>query len=163
MLCPATSCWLHIMAEPGTVITAWCAGELLVGGEAAGKLVRLVEPLSFWGGVDELTGIIIDGHHPQVGTELAGTALMMGATRGSSSSTSTLLECIRRRTAPALLLLTEPDPILVVAAVVAWEIYGRGPSVVLLSKAPDVARVTSVRLDRDGNIYVENRTKGVTP
>ena len=151
------------MADSGTLTGPWCTGELLVGGAATGTLVTLAEPLSFWGGVDEETGDIIDGHHPQVGTSLRGTALMTGATRGSSSSTSTLLECIRRGTAPALLLLTEADPILVIAAVVAWEIYGRGPSVVLLSKAPDVARVTSVRLDRDGNIYVENRTKGVTP
>ena len=141
----------------------WATGELLVGGEAAGHLVGLVEPVSFWGGVDDETGRIIDAHHPQVGTSLVGSALLMGATKGSSSSTSTLLECIRRRTAPELLLLTDSDPILVVAAVVAWEMYGRGPSVVLLAETPDVTGVDRVTVDADGRLTVEPalRTVGV--
>jgi uncharacterized protein len=151
------------MADPGALVVPWCTGDLLVGGEAAGELVKLAEPLSFWGGVDEETGIIIDRHHPQVGTTLAGTALLMGATRGSSSSTSTLLECIRRGTAPALLLLTEPDPILVIGAVVAWEIYGRGPSVVLLSSVLDVKQGLLVRVRRDGGIDIDNEPKGIAP
>lgn len=147
------------MAETRTEARPWCAGELLVGGEASGDLVALVEPLSFWGGVDDETGRIIDGHHPQAGTSLAGAALLMGATRGSSSSTSTLLECIRRRTAPAMLLLTDPDPILVVAAVVAWEMYDRGPSVVLLVEAPDTEDVSWVQVDPEGRLYAATGTR----
>lgn len=74
----------------------------------------------------------------------------MGATKGSSSSTSTLLECIRRDTAPALLLLTEPDPILVVGAAVGRELYSRGPSVVLLDAAFIWFGRGRVRLDSSG-------------
>jgi predicted aconitase with swiveling domain len=133
--------------------TLLCSGRLIVGGEASGPLVALQEPVSFWGGVDDDTGEIIDGHHPQRGVSLAGSALLMGATRGSSSSSSTFLECIRRGTAPAVLLLTETDPLLVVAVAAAWEIYGRGPSVVVLSEPPDVVGVTSIRLDATGCVY----------
>jgi uncharacterized protein len=138
------------MAESG-----WCQGELIVGGPASGPLLALREPLSFWGGVDDETGLIIDGHHPQCGTSLTGTALLMGATRGSSSSTSTLLESIRRGTAPNMLLLTDTDPILSIAAVVAWELYGRGPSVVLLSETPATSGVGRVRVDGDGRMFAE--------
>ncbi|MEO6511749.1 MAG: DUF126 domain-containing protein [Nocardioides sp.] len=130
----------------------WCAGELLLGGEASGPLVALGEPVSFWGGVDDETGAIIDRHHPQLGTVLAGTVLLMGATRGSSSSTSTLLECIRRETSPAVLLLTDTDPMLVIAVAAAWEMYGHGPSVVLLSEKPDPDGVGHVRVDLDGRV-----------
>ena len=151
------------MVESAVLTTPWCSGELLVGGPANGELVALVEPLSFWGGVDDESGRIIDRHHPQFGTGLAGTALLMGATRGSSSSTSTLLECIRRGTAPALLLLTDTDPILVIAAVVAWELYGRGPSVVLLSVTPDITGVTAVRADYDGSLYGRRAESAVAP
>ena len=136
--------------------TTWPQGELIVGGPASGPLVALVEPLSFWGGVDDETGLIVDGHHPQCGTSLVGTALLMGATRGSSSSTSTLLECIRVGTAPNLLLLTDTDPILSIAAVVAWELYGYGPSVVLLSELPDTAGVTTVSADGTGRFVVRS-------
>lgn len=137
------------MADPDV----WCQGELIVGGEASGGLIVLAEPVSFWGGVDEETGLIVDTHHCQLGTALAGSALLMGATRGSSSSTSTFLECVRRGTAPAILLLTVADPMLVIAAAVAFEIYGHGTSVVLLSEVPDTAGVESVRVDASGRLY----------
>ena len=125
------------------------AGTVLVGGAAEGDVVVLRRPLSWWGGVDE-DGMIIDPHHPQAGTPLDGTAVVMGATKGSSSSTSTLLECIRLGTAPALLLLTDPDPILVVGAAVGRELYGRGPSVFLLDATFSWSGRGRARLDPSG-------------
>jgi uncharacterized protein len=131
----------------------WCTGDPVVAGEAVGPLLVLQEPVSFWGGVDDHTGEIVDGHHPQRGVSLASTVLLMGATRGSSSSTSTFLECVRRNTAPAVLLLTDTDPILVVAAAAAREIYGRGTSVVVLDEVPDVTGIEKVRVDAQGDVY----------
>jgi len=148
------------MAETNTVRdtsmqdTLWCSGDPVVAGAASGRLLVLQEPVSFWGGVDEETGEIIDAHHPQLGQSLTGTALLTGATRGSSSSSSTFLECVRRGTAPAILLLTDTDPILVVAAAAAREIYGRGTSVVVLDEGPDVHGVGHVRVDDNGNVYL---------
>jgi predicted aconitase with swiveling domain len=77
----------------------------------------------------------------------------MGAVRGSSSSSSTLLECIRLGTAPALLLLTERDTILAVGVAAAWEIYGRGPSVVVLPGSLDARDGDRIRADQQGRIY----------
>jgi uncharacterized protein len=132
-------------------------GELILGPATSGPLLRLAEPVSFWGGVDEKTGRIIDQHHPQLGICLAGTALLMGAARGSSSSSSTLLECVRLGTAPAILLLTERDTILAVGVAAAWEIYGRGPSVVMLPRPPDARDGEHVRVDEQGRIYAAGR------
>ena len=131
----------------------WCTGDPVVAGEAHGPLLVLQEPVSFWGGVDDETGQIIDSHHPQFGQCLAGVALLMGATRGSSSSTSTFLECVRQGTAPAVLLLTDTDPILVVAAAAAREIYGHGTTVVVLREPPQPNGVTAVRVDNNGNVF----------
>jgi predicted aconitase with swiveling domain len=96
----------------------------LVPGEARGEAVVLDEPLSFWGGVDPATGEIIDRHHPQVGTGIAGKILVMPSGRGSSSSSSVLTEAIRSGTAPAGIVLREPDRIVVLGALVAAELYG---------------------------------------
>jgi predicted aconitase with swiveling domain len=134
------------------------AGELILGPAASGPLLRLTEPVSFWGGVDEKTGRIIDQHHPQFGVCMAGTALLMGAARGSSSSSSTLLECVRLGTAPAMLLLTERDTILPVGVAAAWEIYGDGPSVVLLAGPLDAHDGERIRVDQLGRIY---RSSGI--
>jgi hypothetical protein len=56
-------------------------------------------------------------------------------------------------------LLTDPDPILVVAAAAAREIYGHGTSVVLLAEFPDVKGVQAVRVDEAGNVYRVNVRK----
>lgn len=127
-------------------------GELILGPATSGPLLRLAEPVSFWGGVDEKTGRVIDPHHPQHGVCLTGTALLMGAARGSSSSSSTLLECVRLGTAPALLLLTERDTILAVGVAAAWEIYGRGPSVVMLPGPLDARDGERIQVDGQGRI-----------
>ncbi|HLA92113.1 MAG TPA: DUF126 domain-containing protein, partial [Actinomycetota bacterium] len=73
----------------------------LVAGEATGEVLVLEEPLSFWGGIDPATGVVIDVHHPQRGANVAGTILVMPGGRGSSSSSSVLAEAIRAGTAPA--------------------------------------------------------------
>jgi hypothetical protein len=57
----------------------------------------------------------------------------MPASRGSSSSSSVLAEQVRAGCAPAALLLTEPDAIVVLGIMVAAELYGRDVPVVLLS------------------------------
>jgi predicted aconitase with swiveling domain len=99
-------------------------GRTLVRGEARGPALVLSEPLSFWGGLDPATGAIIDVHHPQRGAVVTGTVLVMPGGRGSSSSPSVLAEAIRARTAPAAIVLTEPDPLIALGAIVARELYG---------------------------------------
>lgn len=126
--------------------------EVLFGAPAEGPALRLAEPLSFWGGVEPATGRIVDRNHPQQGISVGGTALIMGATRGSSSSSSTLLECVRLGTAPAVLLLTERDPLLVVGVAAAWEVYDRGPAVVLLSRRLAVPEGVCLSVRTDGTV-----------
>jgi hypothetical protein len=103
----------------------------LVPGEATGEVLALAEPLSFWGGIDPATGEVIDVHHPQRGANVAGRILAMPGGRGSSSSSSVLAEAIRAGTAPAAIVLAEPDPILALGAIVARELYGTAVPVVV--------------------------------
>jgi predicted aconitase with swiveling domain len=98
--------------------------ESLVAGAASGRAVVLEEPLSLWGGLDPATGVIIDAHHPQHGVYVGQTILVMPSGRGSSSSSSVLVEAVRRRTNPLALLLFEADEILILAAIVAKVLYG---------------------------------------
>ena len=94
----------------------------------------LEEPLSFWGGVDAREGIVVSKHHPQFGILLRERVLVMPSGRGSSSSSSVLAEAIRLGTAPAGILLREVDPIIVLGAVVAQELYGVELPVVALGE-----------------------------
>ncbi|HET6500872.1 MAG TPA: DUF126 domain-containing protein [Amycolatopsis sp.] len=107
-------------------------GTTLHPGEATGELLVLRAPLSFWGGTGE-DGTIVDEHHPQRGARLTGKVVAMPTARGSSSSSSVLAEQIRAGTAPAALVLTEPDAILMLGAWVSAELYGRRLPIVTLA------------------------------
>jgi len=96
----------------------------LVAGAASGPILKLDEPLSFWGGLDPATGAIIDRWHPQRGASVAGAILMMPGGRGSSSGSATLAEALRLGAGPAAILMLERDAIVVVGAMVAAELYG---------------------------------------
>jgi uncharacterized protein len=107
-------------------------GRTLVAGHASGHALVLDEPLSFWGGLDPATGTLIDTHHPQQGASVTGRVLVMPSGRGSSSSSYVLAEAIRAGTAPAAILLREPDGIVALGAIVARELYGTLVPVVVL-------------------------------
>jgi predicted aconitase with swiveling domain len=109
-------------------------GRTLARGVATGEVVVLEEPLSFWGGVDAREGTVVSKHHPQFGILLRERVLVMPSGRGSSSSSSVLAEAIRLGTAPAGILLREVDPIIVLGAVVAQELYGVELPVVALDE-----------------------------
>ncbi len=104
----------------------------LVGGRTEGPILSLAEPLSFWGGFDAHTGAIIDRHHPQFGAVLTGHIVVMQSGRGSSSASSVIAEAIRIGTAPAAIVLHEPDEIVALGAIVADEMYGIAMPVVVV-------------------------------
>jgi uncharacterized protein len=110
-------------------------GTWLVEGRATGPALVLDEPLSFWGGLDPSTGEIVETGHPQRGEIVTGRILVMPSGRGSSSSSTVLVESIRTGTAPAGIVLGEPDDIIVVGALVATELYGVAIPVIVASAA----------------------------
>lgn len=93
------------------------------------------QPLSFWGGYDFESGEIIDRRHPLSGQTAAGKVLAIPFTIGSSTTAQVLLEAIRAGTAPAAILTQRLDTYLVLAALVAQEMYGRSIPVVTISEA----------------------------
>ena len=108
-------------------------GQSLSAGVAAAPALVLAEPLSFWGGIDAESGRVIDRSHPDLGARVTGTILVLPGGRGSSSSSSVLAECLRRGTGPSAILLSIPDPILTVGAIVARTLYGVSCPIVVCS------------------------------
>jgi len=85
--------------------------------------LRLRQPLSFWGGVDPETGVIIDVHHPQFGESIAGKHLVLERTAGSTSSSGALLEMIRLGNAPAAITVGRADMTIASAVFMAKVLY----------------------------------------
>lgn len=106
---------------------------VLHDGEAEGPVLALNAPLSFWGGFDPRTGVILDVHHPQKGACLAGAVLLMRESRGSGSSPGAIAEAIRLGTAPAAIVLVTADMNLAIGAAVAETLYGKPCPVLAVS------------------------------
>jgi len=119
---------------------------MLVPGVASGPILKLDEPLSFWGGLDPATGTIIDRWHPQRRASVKGRVLMMPGGRGLNSGSATLAQALRLGKEPASILMLERDAIVVVGAMVAAELYGLACPVALADGRDWEALADAVRL-----------------
>ena len=97
-------------------------GRPLVKGQARGPLLKLTRPISFWGGVDPVSGLIVDPRHPEFELCITGTVLLIPGAVGSSSSSAILLELLREGTAPAAILMGKADAILALGSIVGLEL-----------------------------------------
>ena len=97
--------------------------EIILGGSlpVTGPVLRLDEPLSFWGGVDPATAYLSDPRSPLYGRPIRGTILMVAEPRGSSSSSAVVLELLHRGIAPAAMILGTVDAIVGLGILVAAE------------------------------------------
>ena len=111
------------------------AGTTMLAGQVRAPLITLAEPVSFWGGYDAVTGTVTDRRHPDLGLCMTGAIVRMRAARGSSSGSSVLAEAIRLGTAPAGFVVLERDAILMLAALVAKDLYGKTCVIVQVDKA----------------------------
>ncbi len=118
------------------------SGRLIAPGSANAPALVLDEPLSLWGGLDPATGVVIEPRHPQHRGLVTGRVLVMPAVRGSSPSASVLAEAVRAGTAPAGIVLGEPDLILAIGAAVAAELYGIEVPIAVLPPAELAAIAT---------------------
>ncbi|HWA46444.1 MAG TPA: DUF126 domain-containing protein [Hypericibacter adhaerens] len=129
-------------------------GGIQIEGEARGRILKLGKPISFWGGVDPVTGRISDPRHPNHEAELKDRVLVLPGMIGSSSSSYIMLELMAKRLAPAALIVAEPDAILGLGVVVAREMnYGSIPVLVLPhERQAELADGAEVSIRRDGTI-----------
>jgi predicted aconitase with swiveling domain len=130
--------------------------DILIPGEAAaGECLALTAPISFWGGIDPRSGMIIDARHPQRGASIAGTVLALPGTIGSSSASAVLLELVHAGKAPAAILMDAPDAILLLGLIVAREMGWAVPPALRVPAAQQ-AQLAGRRLSvaDDGTITV---------
>ncbi len=104
----------------------------IISGVAAGPILACAEGLSFWGGVDAATGVVIDAHHPLHGQSLVGKIVMMPTSRGSCTGSGVLLELIQNHHAPAALIFREAEDVLTLGALVAERVFGTSIPVIRL-------------------------------
>ena len=140
-----------MMKEAGNDMSA-LQSEVLLAACAKGPVLKLTDPISFWGGVDPVSGKIIHRQHPQYGESVAGKILAMHRSIGSSSGSSILLELFRVGCAPAGIILTEADLVVSLGVVVAKEMGFEKIPVVCIQSSEFAALPEAVTISISGEI-----------
>lgn len=108
--------------------------DVLNPGIAHGPVLKLSEPLSFWGGFDPANGRIIDRSHPQAGQSITGMILVLPGSRGSAGTPGGVAETLRRKTGPIAFLLARPDVSITIGARVADRLYATRTPILTLTE-----------------------------
>ncbi|MBD3763824.1 MAG: DUF521 domain-containing protein [Rhodobacterales bacterium] len=129
----------------------------ILPGVAQGQVLATAEAISFWGGVDPATGLVIDVHHPLAGQSLAGRILVMPGTRGSCTGSGVLLDLALNGRAPTALVFAEPEDVVTLGAMIAAGMFDRPLPVLRLTadafaalSQAATARITETEIQAPG-------------
>jgi predicted aconitase with swiveling domain len=138
-------------------------GKMVVAGSVEGPAVVSKEALSFWGGICPHTGRIIDRRHELSGTPVTGKVFVFPQGRGSSTSSATLAETIRKGVAPAAIINLKVDPILALGSIVADELYHQSIPIVVLKEEDfySIKQDDYLTVKSDGKILVGQKPSAV--
>jgi cis-L-3-hydroxyproline dehydratase len=109
------------------------AGRSVASGSARGAALVADTPLSFWGGFDPETGVVIDRRHPLAGQLATDRVLVIPSGRGSCSGSGVLLESIHNGTAPAAIVTSRLDPVISLGCILGDELYATHPPLVVIT------------------------------
>ena len=94
-------------------------GRGIARGRASGALLVSSEPISFLSGVDPETGIIVEKCHPLEGQDISGKVIAFDHGKGSTVGSYIIYALSRTGHAPAAIINTDAEPIIVVGAIMA--------------------------------------------
>ncbi len=87
--------------------------------QAEGKALVSSEPISFFGGVDPDTGVVIEAGHQLEGECVAGRVLVFPTGKGSTVGSYILYRMKKGGVAPVAILNSESEPIVAVGAIIS--------------------------------------------
>ncbi|MEM2948362.1 MAG: DUF126 domain-containing protein [Candidatus Anstonellales archaeon] len=94
-------------------------GTIISRGRAEGKVLLSKDPISFLGGVDPKTGIVIEKGHSIYGRCISGTILVFPRGKGSTVGSYVMLQLKKNGKAPAGIINVDAEPIIAVGAIIS--------------------------------------------
>ncbi len=94
-------------------------GRPIVPGQAKGRALVSMKPLSFLGGVDPETGIIIEREHDLEGMSIKDVILCFPHGHGSTVGSYVLYSLAKKGLGPKAIINIDADPVIVVGAVIS--------------------------------------------
>jgi len=94
-------------------------GRTIRAGLSQGMALVSSEPLSFLGGVDPESGIVIENGHPLEGHSISGRVLVFPTGKGSTVGSYTLYRLAKNHLAPAAIINAQSEAIVAVGAIIS--------------------------------------------
>src|SRR4030067_2951700 len=119
-------------------------GRIIYKGTGEGEALTTTQPISFYGGVDPNTGIVIEKGHELQGQSVKGKVLVFPTGKGSTVGSYTLYRMKRNGTAPAGIVNKESETVIAVGAII---------SEIPCVDSVDISRIKTgetVRIENDG-------------
>jgi len=88
-------------------------------GTATGEVLLSSQAISFYGGVDPLTGVITEKGHPLEGKSISGKVLVFPNGKGSTVGSYALYRMKKHGSAPLAMVNRETDAIVAVGAIIS--------------------------------------------
>jgi predicted aconitase with swiveling domain len=94
-------------------------GRTIFKGKAEGKALVSSEPVSFYGGVDPDTGVVVEKGHPLEGKPVKGKVMVFPTGKGSTVGSYTLYRLKKNGVAPAAIVNKSCETIVAVGAIIS--------------------------------------------
>ncbi len=94
-------------------------GRIIYKGKAEGEALVTSMPISFYGGVDPNTGVVIEKGHELQGQSVKGKILVFPTGKGSTVGSYTLYRMKKNGTAPAGMINKECETVVAVGAIIS--------------------------------------------
>ncbi len=94
-------------------------GRTVSRGKAAGPALVSKDPISFLGGVDPRTGVVIEKGHALYGKSVKGTVLVFPGGKGSTVGSYVMYQLKKNGVAPAAVINVNSEPIVAVGAIIS--------------------------------------------
>jgi predicted aconitase with swiveling domain len=94
-------------------------GRIIYKGKAQAEALVTSMPISFYGGVDPNTGVVIEKGHELNGVSVKGKILVFPQGKGSTVGSYTLYRMKKNGVAPAAMINKETETIIAVGAIIS--------------------------------------------
>jgi predicted aconitase with swiveling domain len=94
-------------------------GRKVVGGYAKGEALVSPDPVSFYGGVDPETGVVVEPGHAVEGECITGKVFVFPTGKGSTVGSYVIYRMSKLGTAPAALVNSETEAIIATGCVIS--------------------------------------------
>jgi len=144
----------QLAGNGGNEVKITLKGRKVIGGMAEGEAVVTNQPVSFLGGVNPDTGVVVEREHEVEGERITGKVFVFPMGKGSTAGPYIIYAMAKRKTAPAAMINVEAEPIIAVGSAM-----GNIPMVDRLDQNPLEVIATGDHVKIDGDKGIVEITK----